>query len=160
MSRADPAPTSTAPKPPEPAPTSAPSPRTPRTSGGDPARFFFVAGALAAGLAVALGAFGAHALQDLVSPNRISTFETGARYQMYHALALLFAGWATGRWPGRAARWSGYLFAAGIVLFSGSLYALVLTDTPWLGAVAPLGGLAFIAGWLLLAWGAWRGTDV
>ena len=135
---------------------------TARTSGGeadvrqapkrDRARLFFVTGAVAAGLAVMAGAFGAHALRDLVPPDRLQTFETGARYQMYHALALLFAGWAVGRWPSRPFRWSGYLFAAGIVLFSGSLYALVLTDMPWLGAVAPLGGLAFIAGWLLLAW--------
>ena len=104
-----------------------------------------------------MGAFGAHALRDLATPDRLQVFETGARYQMYHALAMLFAGWAVGQWPCWQIRWSGFLFAAGIVLFSGSLYMLVLTDVPWLGAVTPLGGLAFIAGWFLLAWGVLSG---
>ncbi len=113
---------------------------------------FLVAGAIAAGLAVVLGAFGAHALEGQVTPERLATFEIGVRYQMYHALALLFVGWAAAQQASGLFTWAGYLFLAGIVLFSGSLYLLVLTDTPWLGAVTPLGGVAFIAGWALLAW--------
>jgi uncharacterized membrane protein YgdD (TMEM256/DUF423 family) len=75
---------------------------------------------------------------------------------MYHALALLAAGWACTRWPGAAANASGWLFIAGSVLFSGSLYALALTGTRWLGAITPFGGAAFLAGWLCLAWAAWK----
>lgn len=119
-------------------------------------RSFFVAGAVLAGLAVAAGAFGAHALAGRLTPERLQTFETAARYQMYHALALLVAAWAAGAWASPAATWAGYSFLAGIVLFSGSLYLLVLTGTSWLGAVTPLGGVAFLTGWGLLAWAAWQ----
>lgn len=114
-----------------------------------------VAGAVAAALAVMAGAFGAHALAGRLTPARLQTFETAVRYQMYHALALLVVGLVAARleaWPLTAAGWA---FLAGILLFSGSLYVLVLTDTPWLGAITPLGGVAFIAGWLLTAWGLW-----
>lgn len=108
-------------------------------------------GALLAGIGVMAGAFGAHALEEMVSPDRLDTFETAARYQMYHAIALFVMGLKD---PGQPrSRWIAYLFLAGILLFSGSLYLLVLTDTAWLGAVTPLGGLAFIGGWLLLAIG-------
>lgn len=113
-------------------------------------RFFLVAGAILAGLAVAAGAFGAHGLEGRVSPDRIETFRTGVTYHMYHALALLFVGWWATQDPGVLTAWAGGCFLAGIALFSGSLYVLVLTDTPWLGAVTPLGGVAFIAGWGLL----------
>lgn len=132
---------------------SRPAPRTSVSPAGA-SRLFVGIGAAMAGIAVMAGAFGAHALRDLVAADRLQVFETGARYQMYHALALLVVGGAVARWPRWQVRWSGYLFIAGIVLFSGSLYVLVLTNTPWLGAVTPLGGVAFIAGWLLLAWGA------
>lgn len=121
-------------------------------------RLFFALGALAAGIAVALGAFGAHGLEQRVTPERLQTFETGVKYHMYHALALLVVGWAAAQFPGWPLQAAGYLFLAGIVLFSGSLYLLVLTDTPWLGAVTPLGGVAFIVGWALLAWGVLRGA--
>lgn len=117
------------------------------------ARFFLIIGAIAAGVGVAAGAFGAHGLEARVTPERLETFRTGVTYQMYHALALLFVGWLAlqqGGWPIHGA---GYCFIAGILIFSGSLYLLVLTDTPWLGAITPLGGVAFIAGWALLAWG-------
>ncbi|MEX1054745.1 MAG: DUF423 domain-containing protein [Rhodothermales bacterium] len=117
-------------------------------------RFFLGAGAILGGLAVVLGAFAAHTLEDRVTPDRLQVFETGARYQMYHALALLFLSWAAAQWPVWQVSWAGYLFLTGVAIFSGSLYALVLTDTPWLGAITPLGGLALIAGWLLLAWAA------
>ena len=114
-------------------------------------------GALAAGLAVVLGAFGAHGLEGRVSPDRLETFRTAVRYQMWHALVLLFVGWATAQGWGPLLHWAGYCFAAGIVIFSGSLYVLVLTDTGWLGAITPLGGVAFIVGWALLAWAALTG---
>ena len=115
-------------------------------------RLFFIIGSLSAFVAVALGAFAAHGLKARLSPEMLATFETGARYQMYHALALLAVGWACTRWPGAAVNASGWLFVAGTLLFSGSLYALALTGTRALGAITPFGGLAFLAGWLCLAW--------
>ena len=116
-----------------------------------PDRLFFVLACVLALTAVALGAFGAHGLESRVSGERLEVFETAARYQMYHALALFAVAWAHSRWPGRAAKLAGWLFIAGIVLFSGSLYMLVLLDRPQLGAITPLGGVAFMAGWLSLA---------
>ena len=125
------------------------------------ARMFLVVGALSAALAVGAGAFGAHALADAVPPGRLATFETAARYEMMHALALVLVGLLAERNASGSAergfRWAGRLFIAGTVLFSGSLYLLVLTETPWLGAVTPLGGVAFIAGWIALAAAALKG---
>lgn len=118
-------------------------------------RAFLLAGALSAAVAVMLGAFAAHGLRGRLTPELASTFEVAVRYQMYHALGLLAVAWAAARWPGGAMRGAGILFVAGTVIFSGSLYLLALTGQKWLGAITPLGGLAFIAGWLLLAWGAW-----
>jgi uncharacterized membrane protein YgdD (TMEM256/DUF423 family) len=115
-------------------------------------RTFFTMGALLAGLAVAAGAFGAHALRDRLTPDMLAIFETAVRYQMYHALALLAVAWATTRWPDSSAVLAGWCFVAGIVVFSGSLYVLALTGVRWLGAITPLGGLAFLAGWALLVW--------
>ena len=120
-------------------------------------RIFFSLGALLAGIAVGLGAFGAHALSGTLGPEDLVPFETGVRYQMYHALALLAVAWAVGRWESVQLEWAGWLFLFGILVFSGSLYILVLTGQRWLGAVTPLGGLAFIAGWLLLASAVIRG---
>jgi uncharacterized membrane protein YgdD (TMEM256/DUF423 family) len=120
-------------------------------------RFFVGLGALLAGIAVMLGAFGAHALDGRVSPDRVETFRTGVEYQMYHALALLMVGWAVAQGWGPPLPWAGYCFLTGIVIFSGSLYLLVLTDTGWLGAITPIGGVAFIVGWVLLAWTALTG---
>lgn len=119
-------------------------------------RTFAAAGAVAALIGVALGAFGAHALQGRLDPADLETFETGVRYQMYHALALLGVAWLATRWPGPATTFAGWAFVAGIVVFSGSLYMLVLTGPRWLGAVTPLGGLAFLAGWVALAWAVLR----
>jgi uncharacterized membrane protein YgdD (TMEM256/DUF423 family) len=116
-------------------------------------RVFLVAGAVTAGLGVALGAFAAHGLRGTLPAQELGTFETGARYHMYHALGLLVVAWASTRWPAASVAAAGWLFLAGIVLFSGSLYLLALTGQRWLGAITPLGGLAFIAGWLALAWG-------
>jgi uncharacterized membrane protein YgdD (TMEM256/DUF423 family) len=121
-------------------------------------RVFFGLGALSAMLAVAAGALGAHALRHRMAPDTLGIFEVGARYHMYHALGLLAAGWAVARWPGGVTTAAGWLFVAGTVIFSGSLYALSLTGQRWLGAVTPLGGLAFIVGWAALAWAALRGA--
>jgi uncharacterized membrane protein YgdD (TMEM256/DUF423 family) len=120
------------------------------------ARHFLGIGALSAFVAVAAGAFGAHALRDLVSADRLVTWETGARYQMYHALGLMVVGYLAAQKDAGPARVAGWLFVAGTVLFSGSLYALTLTGITWLGAITPLGGVAFLAGWLTFAWTVWR----
>jgi uncharacterized membrane protein YgdD (TMEM256/DUF423 family) len=119
-------------------------------------RRFFALGSLSALIGVAAGAFGAHALKARLPPELLIAFETGVRYQLVHSLALLAVAWAVVRWPGRATTSAGVLFLAGIVLFSGSLYALALTGSRTLGIVTPFGGVAFIAGWASLAWGAWR----
>jgi len=118
-------------------------------------RLFFTLGCLSAGLAVALGAFGAHALKTRLDASLLATFEVGVRYQMAHALALLAVAWACTRWPGGAVNASGWLFVAGTVLFSGSLYVLALTGVRWLGAITPLGGVAWLVAWACLAWAAW-----
>lgn len=114
-------------------------------------RVFLVAGSVSAFLAVALGAFGAHGLEGRLSPSDLETFEVAVRYQMYHALALLFLGLAMERWPGVLGSWAGWAFLAGTVVFSGSLYALVLTGVRVLGAVTPIGGVMLLAGWVLSA---------
>lgn len=120
-------------------------------------RIFFMLAALSGGLAVALGAFGAHGLRAQLSADLLTTFETGVRYQMYHALALLAVGWAVVRWSGSILPiTAGWLFVAGTVLFSFSLYALALTGIRWLGAITPFGGVAFTAGWICLALAAWQ----
>ena len=120
-------------------------------------RLFFGLGALSAFLAVAAGAFGAHALRVRLAPDLLAVFETAARYQMYHALGLVAVAWAAARWPGGLVEWAGWLFVAGTVLFSGSLYGLALTGVRWLGAITPLGGVAFLVGWLCLALAVRRG---
>jgi len=118
---------------------------------------FALCGALAGGLAVLAGAFGAHALRHRLEPGLLAVFETAVRYQLYHALALLAAAWLLDRTGQPAARLAAWLFVAGIVVFSGSLYVLALSGLAWMGAVTPLGGLALIAGWVSLATAAWRG---
>jgi uncharacterized membrane protein YgdD (TMEM256/DUF423 family) len=113
---------------------------------------FFFLGSVLGGLGVALGAFGAHGLKRRLSPERLETFESGVRYQVYHALALLAAGLLAEWLPGSGlASAAGWLFLGGVILFSGSLYLLVFTGQRRWGAVAPLGGLALIAGWACLA---------
>ncbi len=119
-------------------------------------RIFFAAGAFSACIAVALGAFGAHGLKHRLDADMLAVFEIGVRYQMYHAFALLGVGLAFTKWPGALMSAAGWLFIAGTVLFSGSLYQLSLTGTKWLGAITPFGGVLWMAGWLCLALGALR----
>ncbi|RMG95312.1 MAG: DUF423 domain-containing protein [Chloroflexi bacterium] len=123
-------------------------------------RFFTGFGAGLMFLAVAAGAFGAHGLRDYFSryPELAGTYDTAVRYHMIHALALFIVAWAGQKWAISFVNWAGYLFLAGIFIFSGSLYLLVLTRVRWLGAITPLGGLAFLAGWLLLVLAMWRAT--
>lgn len=108
-------------------------------------------GAALGGLAVAFGAFGAHGLRDRLTPADLATFDTGARYQMYHALALLAVAWLADRAPSRAVETAGWAFLVGMLVFSGSLYLLTLGGLRWMGAVAPLGGVSFLIGWASLA---------
>jgi len=117
-------------------------------------RIFFALGAASALLGVAAGAFGAHGLEGRVPAARLDTWETAAHYHIVHALALLAVAWASTQWPGRATDAAGWLFVLGTLLFSGSLYLLTLTGVRWLGAVTPLGGVAFLAGWACLIWAA------
>lgn len=114
-------------------------------------RLFVFLGGLCGFLAVAAGAFAAHGLKSRLTPEMLAIFETAARYQMYHGLALFAAAWCSSRFGGTLPTLAGWLFVAGIVIFSGSLYLLALTGIRWLGAVTPLGGVAFLAGWVLLA---------
>ena len=125
---------------------------------GQMSRIFLILGAGLALVAVGAGAFGAHALRARLAPDLLAVFETGARYQMYHALALIGVAWAATQWPGALVAAAGWLFVVGVVVFSGSLYLLALTGVRWLGAVTPLGGLAFLAGWGALLLAAWRGA--
>ena len=120
-------------------------------------RLFFALGSISGGLAVALGAFGAHVLKDHLPAGMLANFETGVRYQMYHALALVAVAWAIHRWPGsNLPVAAGWLFVMGTLLFSFSLYILATTGVRWLGAITPLGGVAFVAGWICLLVSAWR----
>ena len=115
-----------------------------------PGSRWIAAGAALAGLGVAAGAFGAHALETRLPVDLLAVFETGVRYHLVHALALLAVGlWGAIHGPSRRLDAAGWLFAAGIVVFAGSLYLLALTGARWLGAVTPVGGLCFLAGWTL-----------
>ena len=119
-------------------------------------RVFFVIGALSAFIGVAAGAFGAHGLKSRMSTEMLSVFEVGVRYQMYHAFALIIAAWVQAKWPSSLVTTGGWFFFIGTIFFSGSLYLMSLTGVRWLGAITPLGGLAFLAGWICIAWSAWR----
>src|SRR5512144_2321740 len=114
-------------------------------------RTFMFIGALMGFVGVGLGAFGAHGLRGRLSPEMLAIFETGVRYQMYHALALLALAAMMPRLEGRTVLIAGWSFTAGILIFSGSLYALALTGVTMLGAITPIGGVAFLAGWIALA---------
>jgi uncharacterized membrane protein YgdD (TMEM256/DUF423 family) len=120
-------------------------------------RIFLAIAAILAGLAVAAGAFASHALKERLSDRALEIFETASRYQMYHALALLLVAvlLAQMAMPSSLLNTAGYAFLVGIVLFSGSLYALSLSGVKWLGAITPLGGVAFLIGWGCVAAAAW-----
>ena len=113
-------------------------------------RTFLLAGAVAGLVAVGFGAFGAHGLRGRLTPEMLAVFETGVRYQMYHALALLLVAALAPHMPGKAMAVAGWLFIAGIAIFSGSLYLLSVTGVTVLGAITPIGGVAFLAGWAVL----------
>lgn len=119
-------------------------------------RGLLLTGVLASLVGVAAGAFGAHGLSARLSEELLSVFETGVRYQMYHGLALVALAPVAARWPDPLWAWAGGLFAAGILVFSGTLYLLALTGLRWLGAVTPFGGAAFLAGWAVAAVAGWR----
>ncbi|ARF14802.1 DUF423 domain-containing protein [Sporosarcina ureae] len=115
--------------------------------------FFIIAGAINAAIAVGFGAFGAHALKDRLSEHYLAIWETAVQYQMFHAIALLAIGIlmsSTLLGPSTQLSWAGYLILAGIIIFSGSLYVLSLSGIGILGAITPIGGVAFIAGWIML----------
>lgn len=120
-------------------------------------RTFILIGALLGALGVGIGAFGAHGLEPtLIANGRLDTFETASRYHLIHAVALFAAAFVAQHFPGPLARWGGWLLLIGVLLFSGSLYLLAIFDLGVMGAVAPVGGAALIAGWALLGAAAWR----
>lgn len=119
---------------------------------------FVIAGAIIMFIGVAAGAFGAHGLKSYFvdHPTLEATYETAVQYQLIHGLALFAIAWATTQWPGGLTTWAGYFIILGVIIFSGSLYVLVLTNTAWLGAITPIGGVAMLSGWAALALAAWR----
>ena len=119
-------------------------------------RVFYLCAGAAGFVGVALGAFAAHGLRTKLAPDLFVVFETAVRYQMYHVFALCAAAWAWARWQHKIFSVAGWLFVAGILIFSGSLYLLVFTGNRWLGAITPFGGMALLTGWLCLTVGAWR----
>jgi uncharacterized membrane protein YgdD (TMEM256/DUF423 family) len=122
----------------------------------DTARRFVLLGSLLAGVAVAAGAFGAHMLKSVLDQPLLAVYETAARYQMYHAIGIVLVGLAARAHDDARVAVAGWAFTAGIVLFCGSLYAVALLGVRWLGAVTPLGGVAFMIGWGLLGWRVWK----
>lgn len=114
-------------------------------------KLFVILGALLGGLSVAAGAFGAHALRAQLTPRMLEVFETGVRYQMYHALALFAAAWMIQQTDAPSAQVAGWAFVLGTLLFSGSLYAMALTGARGLGVITPIGGVVFLVGWVALA---------
>ena len=119
-------------------------------------RSIIITGAILAGLAVIFGAFGAHGLKSKISPDDLSIFETGVKYQMYHALGLILMGILGFHFPERVIQLPSTLMSLGILIFSGSLYILVVGGVRWMGAITPIGGLCLIAGWLLLAYNLYK----
>lgn len=120
-------------------------------------KLYLIAGSALMALAVAFGAFGAHIVQDILSPSRFQVYQTAVEYHFYHALGLLILGSVISKteisiWM----KWSGICFIAGILIFSGSLYMLTLTDTGWLGAITPIGGVTFILGWIFFGIGSYK----
>jgi len=123
----------------------------------DSARLFVTLGAAGMALAVVLGAFGAHGLKSRVTPDQLGVWHTAVQYHLVHALGLFVVAALCHVSPAAGVRLAGWMMVAGVVLFSGSLYGLVISGARWLGPITPLGGIAFVIAWLLLAWNAWRG---
>ncbi|HEX6982107.1 MAG TPA: DUF423 domain-containing protein [Balneolaceae bacterium] len=120
-------------------------------------KLFLVAGSIAMALAVMLGAFGAHGLKKTLSDEMLGIFETAVAYHFYHAIGLLILGLTAHYLPDSdSLKWSGWLMMAGILIFSGSLYILSISGVRWLGAITPIGGLCFIASWILFALAVWK----
>lgn len=120
-------------------------------------KFFLISGAIAMALAVALGAFGAHGLKNKLSQEMLAVFETGVQYHFYHGIGLLIVGLLAQYMPNSAMlEWSGWLMMFGILIFSGSLYLLAVSNIRWIGAITPIGGLCFIASWIFLALAVWK----
>jgi uncharacterized membrane protein YgdD (TMEM256/DUF423 family) len=119
-------------------------------------RQLVVAGGVLAALAIAAGAFGAHALAGRLSPERLVTWETAARYHMYGALSIVLVGIAAARWTSSLVTLAGWILVVGTLIFAGTVYALALGAPRWLGAVTPLGGLGLIIGWAVFSWAVWR----
>ena len=120
-------------------------------------KIFLLIGALAMALAVALGAFGAHGLKNRLAQDMLDIFETGVQYHFYHALGLLIVGILSNYLPNSSLlQWSGWLMVAGIIIFSGSLYVLATSGIRWLGAITPIGGICFIAAWIVMAIAVWK----
>lgn len=120
-------------------------------------RQFLIIAAVLGFFGVALGAFGAHGLESTLEANgRTDTFETAARYHMYHALALIGVAWLAKQYPSRLMTWAGYLLTVGVLIFSGSLYILAVADLGIMGAIAPIGGTALLAGWGCIGYAAWQ----
>jgi uncharacterized membrane protein YgdD (TMEM256/DUF423 family) len=120
------------------------------------AKTILMTASLLLALAVALGAFGAHGLKSKLSTDMLQVYKTGVEYHFYHALGLLFIGILAASYPSELLKWSAILLTAGIILFSGSLYTLAVSGIKWLGAVTPVGGISFIAGWVLLFLAIWK----
>jgi len=121
-------------------------------------KLFLLAGSIAMALAVTLGAFGAHGLKSKLSAEMLDIFETGVQYHFYHAIGLLIVGLLAQYLPDSPLiKWSGWLMIGGILIFSGSLYVLATTGIRWLGAITPVGGLCFIASWILVGITVWKG---
>lgn len=122
---------------------------------------FMAWGAVFMALSVAIGAFGAHMLEGKITADEMAIYETGVHYHMIHGIAVIITGLAAGLFgESRKLFWAGVLFSAGIIIFSGSLYVLSLSGIKWLGAITPIGGVSFIAGWLILMSSAWNRTRV
>jgi uncharacterized membrane protein YgdD (TMEM256/DUF423 family) len=122
-------------------------------------RLFLILGALSAFLGVAAGAFGAHGLKSRISAEMLSVFEVGVRYQMYHAFALITVAYLQAKWPSSIVTVGGWLFVIGTILFSGSLYFMSVGGVKWLGAITPIGGLSFLAGWICMMVAAFHITS-
>jgi len=122
-------------------------------------RRLLVVGCLCAGFGVAFGAFGAHMLKSLLDPPMLAAYDTGTRYQMFHAFGMILCGFAVRISRDTRIAMAGWMFLVGIVLFSGSLYGMALLGMRWLGPITPVGGLTLIFGWMLFAWRVWRTVE-